>query len=130
MADELATICPAADPIGAVTGTIPTVVCGVLRLANVGAELDGFAERGHISPTQDGRNDWKTVVSLCCGPGVPAQREDEVNAHYTACPLWRAQREAEWANRAELHDRAHREPVLEERQNPERVREALDMLRS
>jgi hypothetical protein len=105
------------------------MICGVLRESNRGAELDGFTLRGQVSPRQDGRADAKTVVSLCCGIDVPTIA-DKPRAHYTSCPLLRAERERQWAQRDELRDRAHREAVLPSRQNPERIRAALDELKA
>lgn len=131
-------LCPAvADVVGAPAGPLPSVVCGVLKVANRGATLDGFSARGFISPVQDGQRDAKTVASLCSETGdVPAITADEAesggHAHYTACPLWRAAREADWAGRKgseRLRDRAHRRAVLP-RELPADQRAGLDALRA
>lgn len=70
------------------------MICGVLELANDGAHAHGFHSRGQISPVMSGTKDARTVHGYCAGTGLPGSI-----CCYTACAIWRAQREAEWAAR-------------------------------
>lgn len=77
--------CPAATPIEP-PGHGPSVVCGVLDKANDGAHVGGFTARGQVSALMSGKRDPSVVEHACCGD-------------YTACLIWRAQRDAERATR-------------------------------
>lgn len=66
----------------------------MLELSNDGAHVRGFTSRGQLPALMSGRKDSGTVRHFCAGRGIPGS---EIS--YTACALWRAQREAEWAAR-------------------------------
>lgn len=70
------------------------MLCGVLDQSNDGAEVDGYESRGQVSPIISGSQDQRPISTYCCGCGVPGGL-----VSYTACPIWRAAKEAEWARR-------------------------------
>jgi hypothetical protein len=90
---ELRTVCWAARALHPAADS-PSVLCGVLDKANDGAHVNGFEDRGHVSPVISGDRDRSAVSAYCCGTGIPGSV-----ASYTACPIWRAAKEAEWARR-------------------------------
>lgn len=85
--------CPAAVSIEP-PHEAPSVICGVLELSNHGAHAHGFTSRGQVSPVISGTRDAGTVHGFCAGAGIPGSR-----CSYTACAIWRAGREADWAQR-------------------------------
>lgn len=85
--------CPAATVIHPATD-LPSVVCGVLALANDGAHVDGFEARGQVAAVFSGSKDPSTINLFCAGTGLPGSR-----CSYTACMIWRAGRDADWARR-------------------------------
>lgn len=82
-------------------------------MANDGAEVGGFTERGHVSPVMSGDRDRNVIATYCAGQGVPGSL-----CSYYQCPIWRAAREASWAARKgpdALRDtQASRPPVTRE----------------
>lgn len=86
-------MCPAALAIQP-PNDAPSVVCGVLELSNHGAHVNGYQDKGHVSPVLSGTQDRLTVHGFCAGKGLPGSR-----CSYTACAVWRAAREADWASR-------------------------------
>lgn len=86
--------------------------------------------QGHItSPVFAARTHPSVYYGFCCGDALPVV--DSVpeggRAHYTACPLWRKRREADWARQRQAYpdiDRASvypygREPRRMEVRNPD-----------
>lgn len=90
---DLPIVCPAASLLNPAIGA-QSVLCGELDLANDGAEIDGFTDRGQVSPVMHGDHDRRVLGTYCCGPGVTGA----VNS-YAACPIWQAAKEAYWARR-------------------------------
>lgn len=88
---ELPIVCPAGAPVHPPADS-PSVLCGVLNLANDGAEVRGFQSRGHVSPVMSGDRDTNAVFAYC-------RSEPHGIAGYDQCPIWRAARDAELARR-------------------------------
>lgn len=91
-------VCPAARPLAGPPGPGPAVICGVaLHDKGLADEiLHGTYLPGLITSARDSR----TYYGFCCGTGLPVMEEPEHGrAHYTACPIWRARREADWERR-------------------------------
>lgn len=86
-------VCPAASVIQP-AADLPSIHCGVLALANQGAHVDGFESRGQVDAVFSGSRDPSTVNLFCAGEGLPGS-----SCSYTACEIWRAGREADWARR-------------------------------
>lgn len=104
---ELPTVCEAARPISCSDGS-GAVICGVVAndLEAADVVLEGDAE-GLVMNT---RTDPSTIAGFCCGSALPvidAVPEDG-KAHYTACPVWRAGREADWERRDRVAVGDHR----------------------
>lgn len=83
---ELPIACPAASPVQPAHDE-PSVICGVLELANDDAELDGYRSRGQVSALVSGSRDRGTVHNFCAGRGIPGSR-----ASYCSCAIWRAEK--------------------------------------
>lgn len=86
-------VCPAARSIHPADDA-PSVICGVIDGSNEGAEIGGWERRGKVTPVVSGTRDPATIRYLCAGRGVPGSETS-----YCACVLWRAQRQADWADR-------------------------------
>lgn len=87
-----AIVCPAGSPLNPAAG-VPSVLCGELHIRNTGS-IKGFTDRAHVSPVMHGDRDRTAVATYCEGPGIPGSI-----CSYTACPIWQAAREADWARR-------------------------------
>ena len=103
-------VCPAGAPIHPAASGSTSVLCGVLSNANAGAHVGGYQRRGHVSPIMSGEHDPTIVATYCAGPGVTGSL-----CSYAMCPVWRAGRDADWADRkgpdALRDEQAHRPPA-------------------
>lgn len=80
----LSTVCPAAEAVHPPTDE-PSVICGVLKIANDGAEIRGFTHQAEVDPLMSGRTMATTVHNFCAGSGLPGSV-----CSYTACAIWKA----------------------------------------
>lgn len=108
---QLPIACPAASPVQPADDQ-PSVVCGVLEIANEGAEVGGFTERGHVSALFSGSRDAGTVQNFCAGRGIPGSPMS-----YCSCVIWQAEKDRIAAQRKAGPD-GLRDPGRRERPAP------------
>lgn len=100
-------VCPAANLVEPADDQ-PSIVCGVLELANDGAQINGFTHRAEVSALFSGTRDAGTVHNFCAGRGIPGSPMS-----YCSCAIWQAEKQRIDDQRAAgpdgLRDIAHRE---------------------
>lgn len=122
---ELQPVCPAATvvtppPQGPNRGG-PTVICGVMEIANAEAHgrRQGRRRRGDVDPTfRDGDEPGapgapNTVQAFCCGTGLVAEVGTINNCSYAACQMWQQHRLGEWERRKRAQGDVHASPEIE-----------------
>lgn len=79
-------VCPAASPVQPANDE-PSVICGVLELANDGAQIAGRRRGAEVSALMSGTRMAATVELFCAGRGIPGSPMS-----YCACAIWRAEK--------------------------------------
>lgn len=76
-------------------------------------QTDSVREGEHVGELVTAARDPHTLAGFCCGQALPVV--DSVpaagKATYTACPVWRAEKRAVWANQERVVEE-HRPPDL------------------
>lgn len=69
----------------------PRIICGVMERDQ--ARADPVMEGSPVGVVVSARKDPSTFFGFCTAEGAPTTDPDRLAAHYTACPIFAAERE-------------------------------------